>query len=121
MWRNWHAGRCVIRTFVGHDQGVSCVQLDDQRIISGSSDSTIRIWDLKTNNHGGSLGQMTLTGHSATVRCLHLNNNRLASGSYDMSIKIWDLAMNSTWSHIACRRTLLGHRNVVRCLQVAFI
>ncbi|KAH7729391.1 F-box domain containing protein [Aphelenchoides avenae] len=116
LWRNWHAGRCVIRTFSGHDQGVSCVQFDAQRIVSGSTDSTIRIWDIKTNC--GGVGQMTLTGHSATVRCLHLHNSRLASGSNDFSIKIWDLAVNPTWSHIACRRTLLGHANIVRCLQM---
>uniref|UniRef100_A0A915CZG0 F-box domain-containing protein n=1 Tax=Ditylenchus dipsaci TaxID=166011 RepID=A0A915CZG0_9BILA len=116
LWRNWHAGRCVIRNFVGHDQGVSCVQFDSERIVSGSTDSTIRIWDLKNNT--GSVGQMTLTGHSATVRCLHLHKNRLASGSNDFSIKIWDLTVNPTWSHIACRRTLLGHTNLVRCLQM---
>ncbi|KAI1714787.1 WD domain, g-beta repeat domain-containing protein [Ditylenchus destructor] len=119
LWRNWHAGRCVIRNFTGHDQGVSCVQFDSQRIVSGSTDSTIRIWDLKTNNNIGSVGQMTLTGHSQTVRCLHLQNGRLASGSNDFSIKIWDLTVNPSWSHVACRRTLLGHTNLVRCLQMA--
>lgn len=78
LWRNWTAGRCVIRTFIGHSQGISCVQFDSNRIVSGSSDSTIRIWDIKTNV--GSVGSMTLTGHSGTVRCLHLDRNRLASG-----------------------------------------
>lgn len=23
LWRNWHAGRCVIRTFQGHTQGIT--------------------------------------------------------------------------------------------------
>jgi len=100
------------------------VQFDRERIVSGSSVSAIRIWDLRRDPEtsgmmlGGGLGQITLTGHSATVRCLHLAGSRLASGSNDSSIKLWELAVRPTWSHIACRRTLLGHANTVRCLQM---
>uniref|UniRef100_A0A915BF89 OBG-type G domain-containing protein n=1 Tax=Parascaris univalens TaxID=6257 RepID=A0A915BF89_PARUN len=117
LWCNWHAGRCVIRTFEGHTQGISCVQFDSERIVSGSSDNTIRLWDIKNGAVPG-LGTMTLTGHSDTVRCLHLNGSRLASGSNDFTIKVWDLAVNTTWSSIACRRTMVGHTNFVRCLQM---
>ncbi|KHN78404.1 F-box/WD repeat-containing protein 7 [Toxocara canis] len=117
LWSNWHAGRCVIRTFQGHTQGISCVQFDSERIVSGSSDNTIRLWDIKNGVVPG-LGTMTLTGHSDTVRCLHLNGSRLASGSNDFTIKVWDLAVNTTWSSIACRQTMVGHTNFVRCLQM---
>uniref|UniRef100_A0A1I7W106 F-box domain-containing protein n=4 Tax=Onchocercidae TaxID=6296 RepID=A0A1I7W106_LOALO len=117
LWRNWHAGRCVIRTFEGHTQGISCVQFDGDRIVSGSSDNTIRVWDIKSSTMPG-LGTMTLTGHSDTVRCLHLSGNRLASGSNDLTIKVWGLAVNRTWSSIACRQTMIGHTNFVRCLQM---
>ncbi|OZC07347.1 putative metal-binding domain in RNase L inhibitor, RLI [Onchocerca flexuosa] len=117
LWRNWHAGRCVIRTFEGHTQGISCVQFDGDRIVSGSSDNTIRVWDMKSSAMPG-LGTMTLTGHSDTVRCLHLSGNRLASGSNDLTIKVWGLAVNRTWSSIACRQTMIGHTNFVRCLQM---
>ncbi len=64
---------------------------------------------------------MTLTGHSATVRCLRLDGNRLASGSNDNTIKLWDLSVNPTWSSIACRQTMVGHTNFVRCLQVIYL
>ena len=40
---NWLGGRCNVRTFEGHTQGVSCVQFDDTRIVSGSSDKTIKV------------------------------------------------------------------------------
>jgi len=45
--RNWMTGRFAVRTFEGHKSHVSCVQFDDSRIVSGSSDKTIR--------YGGSL------------------------------------------------------------------
>ncbi|KAK6009595.1 WD domain, G-beta repeat protein, partial [Ostertagia ostertagi] len=117
LWRNWHAGRCVVRTFTGHTQGITCVQFDDDRIVSGSSDTTIRIWDLRGSSDVGNLGTMALNGHSATVRCLDLNGNVLVSGSNDFSIKVWNVDVNPRWSSIGCRMTMLGHSNYVRCLQ----
>ena len=41
--RNWLRGRCSVRTFTGHTQGISCIQLNNSRIVSGSSDSTIKV------------------------------------------------------------------------------
>lgn len=115
LWRNWTKGHCHVRTFSGHTQGISCVQFDDTRIVSGSSDKTIKVWDIRTNSPWA---VMTLVGHSGTVRCLHLEGNRLVSGSMDCTIKVWDLSSHSGWSSIACKVTMTGHRDTVRCLQV---
>lgn len=60
--RNWLKGYCTVRTFEGHSQGllvptctftlqgliccclgISCVQFDDTRIVSGSWDKTIKV------------------------------------------------------------------------------
>lgn len=57
--RNWLKGYCTVRTFEGHTQGIlyqqkcceaiisllgiSCVQFDDTRIVSGSWDKTIKV------------------------------------------------------------------------------
>ncbi|CAH1785081.1 unnamed protein product [Owenia fusiformis] len=112
---NWLLGRCHIRTFEGHTQGISCVQFDDTRIVSGSSDKTIKVWNIRTNTPW--LVQ-TLVGHSGTVRCLHLEGNRLVSGSTDHTIKVWDLSTQQSWSSIACKTTMMGHTDTVRCLQV---
>ncbi|XP_054751158.1 F-box/WD repeat-containing protein 7-like [Lytechinus pictus] len=113
--RNWLKGYCTVRTFEGHTQGISCVQFDDTRIVSGSSDKTIKVWNIRTNSPWS---VQTLVGHSGTVRCLHLEGNRLVSGSTDTTIKVWDLSMQSSWSSIACRVTMTGHHDMVRCLQV---
>ena len=86
--------------------GISCIQFDDTRIVSGSWDKTIKVsqgrkltctppwlawmdwwqvWNRRTNTVWAAL---TLAGHSGTVRCLHLHNNRLVSGSSDRTIKV---------------------------------
>ncbi|KRY75719.1 TP53-regulating kinase [Trichinella pseudospiralis] len=101
--RNWMKAR------------ISCVQFDENRIVSGSSDKSIKLWDIRTNNP---LAVMTLLGHSGTVRCLQLNGSRLASGSNDHTLKVWDLSSNEHWSSIACRSTMIGHTDAVRCLQM---
>eukprot|EP00057_Strongylocentrotus_purpuratus_P020229 XP_011674703.1 PREDICTED: F-box/WD repeat-containing protein 7 [Strongylocentrotus purpuratus] len=113
--RNWLKGFCTVRTFEGHTQGISCVQFDDTRIVSGSSDKTIKVWNIRTNSPWS---VQTLVGHSGTVRCLHLEGNRLVSGSTDTTIKVWDLSMQGSWSSIACRVTMTGHHDMVRCIQV---
>ncbi|XP_021371691.1 beta-TrCP-like [Mizuhopecten yessoensis] len=112
---NWLSGRCTVRTFEGHSQGISCVQFDDTRIVSGSSDKTIKVWNIRTN---APWSVQTLVGHSGTVRCLHLEGKRLVSGSTDKSIKVWDLSTQESWSSIACKVTMVGHTDTVRCLQV---
>ncbi|KAK3590727.1 hypothetical protein CHS0354_030961 [Potamilus streckersoni] len=112
---NWLSGRCTVRTFEGHSQGISCVQFDDTRIVSGSSDKTIKVWNIRTN---AQWSVQTLVGHSGTVRCLHLEGNRLVSGSTDKTIKVWDLSTQESWSSIACKVTMTGHLDTVRCLQV---
>lgn len=43
LHRNWMGAHCHVRTFEGHTEGVSCVQFDDHRIVSGSHDNTIKV------------------------------------------------------------------------------
>ena len=67
--RSWMGGQCHVRTFEGHTGGISCVQFDGGRIVSGSHDKTIKVWNVKTNSPWSVI---TLAGHSGEVRCLHL-------------------------------------------------
>lgn len=114
--RSWLKGQCHVRTFEGHSAAISCVQFDSGRIVSGSHDKTIRVWNIKTNSRWS---VMTLTGHSGEVRCLHLEGNRLVSGSVDTTIKVWDLDIQPSYSSIGCRVTMVGHANTVRCVQMS--
>src|SRR5882762_3015078 len=62
--------------------------MQDDLVVSGSNDLTIKIWSAST----GECIQ-TLSGHSELVRALSLDpvSGRLVSGSYDRTVKLWDL------------------------------
>ena len=103
---------CILnndKVFTGHTDWVRCVCLskDDLMLISGSTDKTIRIWDIES----GECIQK-LEGHTGGVRCLCISNDgaQIISGSEDKSLRIWDL---QTGSPI---RILLGHENWVTSL-----
>ena len=71
------------------DSGVRCLHvLPDGRIVSGSDDSTLRIW---TKGTGGAWSSEELKGHTGNVLCLQaLPDGRIVSVSYDGTIRIWD-------------------------------
>jgi WD40 repeat protein len=59
---------------------------DDKRIVSGSSDKTVKVWDTGTGKN-----LLTLKGHTAAVVCVAFSpvGKRIATGSYD-TVKVWD-------------------------------
>ena len=82
---NWKHGRCDLKIFRGHLNGVMCLQFDDSVLITGSYDTTIKVWDMATGEEIRSL-----EGHTSGVRCLQFDDSKLISGSIDKTIKIWD-------------------------------
>lgn len=77
------------------------------RVVSGSRDATLRLWDIET-------GQClhVLMGHVAAVRCVQYDGHKVVSGAYDYTVKVWDPESES------CTHTLQGHTNRVYSLQV---
>ena len=95
--------------FEGHVEGITCLELDTNgRLISGSMDKTIKIWDLDKKKIID-----TLFGHTDCVRCLKCLKDAplLASGSDDNSILIWDL------NSFKPTKTLKGHTGHVMALD----
>ena len=77
-----------LKTLEGHSDNVKSVAYspDGKKIVSGSNDGTIKIWDANT-------GQClkTLKGHSGDVWSVAFSpdGTKIISGSWDDTIKIW--------------------------------
>lgn len=77
------------------------------RVVSGSRDATLRVWDIDT---GECLH--VLLGHVAAVRCVQYDGRLVVSGAYDYTVKVWNPEREE------CLHTLQGHTNRVYSLQV---
>ena len=84
-YSNLANGVYASHTLTGHTRGVSCLAVIDGKLVSGSWDNTIKVWDLKTDQclH-------TLTGHTDGVSSLAVIDGKLVSGSLDNTIKVWE-------------------------------
>lgn len=86
---NWRNGNFVLQRIncrSENSRGVYCLQYDDNKIVSGLRDNTIKIWDRNTL-------QCTkiLTGHTGSVLCLQYDDNMIVSGSSDSMVRVWDI------------------------------
>jgi serine/threonine protein kinase len=112
VFQNW---KCV-QTLTGHSDGgldwyagVTCIALSPNQewIVSGSEDHTIKVWELSTGKE-----IHTLAGHAGFfVRSVAIrpDGDLLASAGDDI-IKLWDL---KTGEEI---RTLSGHSSIIQRL-----
>ncbi|KIM27726.1 hypothetical protein M408DRAFT_310565 [Serendipita vermifera MAFF 305830] len=84
---NWPAIQNVI---MGHTSSVNSVAFspDGTRIVSGSSDKTIRVWDAET----AEMVAGPFEGHTSFVKSVAFSpdGTRIVSGSLDKTIRVWD-------------------------------
>src|SRR5262249_47787016 len=74
---------------LGHTGAVNsvCYSSDGKRIVSGSEDKTVRVWDAHTGQ-----GLLTFKGHTDEVSSVAISGDgkRIVSGSVDKEVKVWD-------------------------------
>jgi WD40 repeat protein len=97
------------RTLLGHTDYVWSLVGWKDKLLSGSKDKTIRVWDMETGEHTA-----TLTGHNGAVYALAVHENRLFSSSHDRTIRMWALG---TWAML--RTVACAQEQYPRCLAVS--
>lgn len=101
----------LVAVLVGHTQSVRSVSGYGNIIISGSYDTTVRVWDLKE----GGRCKHVLEGHNDRIYSTSLNykTRRCYSGSMDLSINVWDFEKGKLLF------SLEGHNSLVGLLELS--
>lgn len=89
----------------GHTGSVLCLQYDDKVIISGSSDSTVRVWDVNS-------GEMvnTLIHHCEAVLHLRFNNGMMVTCSKVGILEgLWPSLMSNFFLFLGSIDSSVGH------------
>ncbi len=112
---NFHISpsKCTVKVLSGHTSGVSgvCFTPNGQFVISGSHDTSIKIWDVETNQQTGHL--LPAVGPPSAIESLAVSprGNLLLSGTRAGVLRLWDL---ETGRELA---SLKGHGSAVHSLQ----
>ena len=101
-----------VMTFRGHSDGVIAMAItpDGKRIVSGSDDKTIKIWDSASGDE-----LMTLRGHDDWISSVAFSpdGKRIISGSGDNTIKVWNSVTGAELM------TLRGHSDDVYGIAIS--
>ena len=92
-----------------HKKAITCLMFQSKahRLITGSSDMTLKVWNFKPTEISLNL-QCKLMGHSANVTCLAEQDSRyIFSGAVDNTIIMWDLVQE------ARVKSYIGHSDFI--------
>jgi len=90
-----------------HDASILCLQYDEEILVTGSSDSDLLIWDIKTYEP-----IRRLKKHSGGVLDVALDARHIVSCSKDSRIIVWDRRT------FEAKGELTGHRGPVNAVQL---
>ncbi|GAA5835175.1 hypothetical protein JCM3766R1_006892 [Sporobolomyces carnicolor] len=108
-WKQAEPRRTTFTSSTATTNVVTCLQFDEEKIVSASDDAdhSIHVFDTQSGSE-----RSELRGHEGGVWALQYVGNVLVSGSTDRSVRVWDL------DSAKCTHEFLGHTSTVRCLQI---
>ena len=101
----WEGEQCF--TLQGHTDRIMYLGYLSDKIISGSFDNTLRIWDIYTKEC-----DFIFTGHTALISCIFPYKDKIISAAYDSSIRIWNLSSSE------CEMILEDHIDMITHIKI---
>ena len=111
IWTATRESPSLVRTLTGHQHWVGAVSItpDGRHAVSGSDDSTLKLWDLATGQP-----RLTLNGHAGPIYAVAVlrDGQRALSGSSDGTVMLWEIMTGQI------RRVLARHEGPVFALAI---
>ncbi|KAK7320022.1 hypothetical protein RJT34_04751 [Clitoria ternatea] len=87
IWDPSLRGSELRATLKGHTRTVRAISSDRAKVVSGSDDQSVLVWDKQTTQL-----LEELKGHDGPVSCVRtLSGERVLTASYDGTVKMWDV------------------------------
>ncbi|KAK1421272.1 hypothetical protein QVD17_23469 [Tagetes erecta] len=107
IWDPSLRGNELRATLKGHTRTVRAISSDRGKIVSGSDDHYVLVWDKQTTQL-----LEELKGHDAEVSCARmLSGERVLTAAYDGTVKMWDVRTDT------CVATVGRSSSAVLCME----
>lgn len=104
--------KCYLPSLLGHEDSIIALIVDGKTLISGSSDKTIKLWNLDTHQCIATLDNIS------PVMCLaDAGNGIVFAGSQDGIIRIWDTLTQKCVQEIQVPQELAKNASYVSTLS----
>jgi len=104
--RNWEKNNFRLQTLKGHYGDIRAVSYDEDILLSGGEDNTVKVWSI----HSGKCLR-DLHGHRGWIYSLKYRKGLGVTASQDRTIKVW--IIESPQFRPNCVATLTGHTRAV--------
>ena len=106
------------REFTGHRDAITCLASHNTEsfLVTGSSDSTLRVYDIELNCQVS-----LLRGHTHSVNGVDWYKNTIISCASDMTVRLWKSKNKQNaldFDGFYCSKTLVGHDHSVSQIKV---
>ncbi|GLJ48583.1 hypothetical protein SUGI_1024890 [Cryptomeria japonica] len=107
LWDPNLRGSELRATLTGHTRAIRAISSDRTRVVSGSDDQNVFVWDKHTSRL-----LEELKGHDAQVSCVKmLSGERVLTASHDGSVKMWDVRTDT------CVATVGRSLSAILCME----
>ncbi|ESR54184.1 DENN domain and WD repeat-containing protein SCD1 [Citrus sinensis] len=107
IWDPSLRGSELRATLKGHTRTVRAINSDRGKVVSGSDDQSVLVWDKQTSQL-----LEELKGHDAQVSCVRmLSGERVLTASHDGTVKMWDVRTDT------CVATVGRCSSAVLCME----
>ncbi|XP_032358183.1 F-box/WD repeat-containing protein 10 isoform X1 [Etheostoma spectabile] len=99
--------KCLMSLY-GHTGTVNCLDVHDDRLVSGAKDCLVKVWSLHTGKHFEDFHFK----HPSPVQCVRIKTRTVYSSCDRGFVKIWDM------ENASLLRVIDAHKSSVKCLFV---